>query len=108
MTGSLVPIICPDCGGTLWEHDDGKLQRFRCHVGHSFTALSLLAAQSEEVERSLWVTLRSLEERTELLSRMTESALRRGHSRTVDWYSEKMADIEDTTEKIRSLLTGQS
>ncbi|WP_166262180.1 chemotaxis protein CheB [Marinobacter salicampi] len=106
MTGSLVPIVCPDCGGALWQHDDGKLQRFRCHVGHSFTALSLLAAQNEEIEKSLWLTLRSLEERADLLSRMIEGAVRRGHDNSVAWYTDRASDVQDTAQKIRNLLRG--
>jgi two-component system chemotaxis response regulator CheB len=30
------PFTCPDCGGTLWELNEGSLVRYRCHVGHSF------------------------------------------------------------------------
>lgn len=29
---------CPACGGVLWEVDDGELLRFRCRVGHAYTA----------------------------------------------------------------------
>ncbi|WP_148863544.1 chemotaxis protein CheB [Marinobacter fonticola] len=103
-TGTLVPIACPDCGGALWQHDEGKLQRFRCHVGHSFTALSLLAGQNEELERSLWMTLRALEERANLLKRMTKSALDGGHEMVARWYEDQSADVEDSATKIRTVL----
>src|SRR5262249_53139874 len=26
---------CPECGGVLWELDDGELPRFRCRAGHA-------------------------------------------------------------------------
>ena len=38
---------CPDCGGTLWELQDGELFRFRCRVGHAWTANGLVAEQTE-------------------------------------------------------------
>jgi len=38
---------CPDCGGTLWELQDGDLLRFRCRTGHAFSAESLLSVQAE-------------------------------------------------------------
>ena len=33
---------CPDCGGRLWEIQDGGLLRFRCRVGHMYSADSLV------------------------------------------------------------------
>jgi two-component system, chemotaxis family, protein-glutamate methylesterase/glutaminase len=30
-------LACPDCGGVMWEIDEGELSRFRCHVGHVYT-----------------------------------------------------------------------
>jgi len=28
--GKPLPFSCPECGGVLWELQDGELQRFRC------------------------------------------------------------------------------
>src|SRR5262249_30532637 len=38
-------FTCPDCGGTLWEKEEGELSRFECHVGHSFTTEALASGQ---------------------------------------------------------------
>jgi two-component system chemotaxis response regulator CheB len=38
-------FTCPDCGGTLWEMENGGLLRFRCHVGHAFSACIPLCEQ---------------------------------------------------------------
>lgn len=69
--GTPAPYGCPECGGPLWMIEDDAVKRFRCHVGHAFTANTLLAEQTEEVERTLWVALRTLEERAHLLEGMT-------------------------------------
>jgi two-component system chemotaxis response regulator CheB len=44
---------CPDCDGVLWEVDDGAALRFRCRVGHAWSARSLLDAQGHATEAAL-------------------------------------------------------
>jgi two-component system, chemotaxis family, protein-glutamate methylesterase/glutaminase len=38
---------CPDCGGALWELQDDQWLRFRCRVGHAYSAEGLLRSQGE-------------------------------------------------------------
>src|SRR5262245_23907549 len=38
-------FVCPECGGALWEMEQRKLLRFRCHVGHVFTGETLVEQQ---------------------------------------------------------------
>jgi two-component system, chemotaxis family, protein-glutamate methylesterase/glutaminase len=45
--GKTATYSCPECGGVLWEHDVEDLVHFRCHVGHAYTADTLLAEQTE-------------------------------------------------------------
>src|SRR5262249_50641287 len=52
-------FTCPTCHGALWELNDGDLMRFRCHIGHAFSADSLLAEQSESMEQALESALRA-------------------------------------------------
>jgi two-component system chemotaxis response regulator CheB len=30
------PLTCPDCGGGLWEMNDTRPLRYRCHTGHAY------------------------------------------------------------------------
>jgi two-component system, chemotaxis family, protein-glutamate methylesterase/glutaminase len=71
-------FACPDCGGTLWEINQGEVTRFRCRVGHAWTANGLLARQSEGVETALWTALRALEERAVLCNRLADRMQKRG------------------------------
>ncbi|MBH8574166.1 chemotaxis protein CheB [Nostocaceae cyanobacterium CENA369] len=61
---------CPDCGGTLWEIQEEKLLRFRCRIGHAYSAETLLAKQSDALEDALWIALRALQEKATLSHRM--------------------------------------
>jgi two-component system chemotaxis response regulator CheB len=69
--GAPMPFTCPDCGGALWKLEHGNVLRFRCHTGHAFTAEALLDSSRQSLEESLWVALRMMEERKNLLSSMT-------------------------------------
>lgn len=68
--GPPTDIICPECGGSLWELTDHKVVHYRCHVGHSYTADTLLEGKNAELEGALWGALRALEESAELRRRM--------------------------------------
>ena len=72
--GEQVPYNCPGCGGVLWKIDGPGEKRYRCHTGHSYSGLSLLASQSEKIEEMLWISLRMFEERKNLLTSMTQDA----------------------------------
>jgi len=58
---------CPDCGGGLWEMKNGQITRFRCHIGHSYTQEELLEEQKRAADQTLWVALRTMEEKHQLL-----------------------------------------
>lgn len=60
-------FTCPDCGGGLWEIKQEGFLRYRCHTGHVYTSLALLEKQGEQMEESIWVSIRMLEERRNLL-----------------------------------------
>ena len=70
---------CPDCGGVLWEIQDGELQRYRCRVGHAWTADALLTSQADQLDQALWTALRALEENAALTDNMAQRARSRGN-----------------------------
>ena len=100
--GSQVPYNCPNCGGVLWEMDNADLQRFRCHTGHSFTAAALLDSQTEKIEETLWVSLRMLEERKNLLNTLHQKE--RLSSERKDSYAERAKETAVHIERIREML----
>jgi two-component system chemotaxis response regulator CheB len=99
--GTQVPYNCPNCGGVLWEMAIPKAKRYRCHTGHSFTALTLLASQSEKIEEMLWISLRMFEERKNLLKGMgvaTKGSSRKSLNRR------RLLETQGHIERIRSML----
>lgn len=103
MDGPPSGLTCPECGGALWEESIGALVRFRCHVGHSFSAESLASEQGQTLETALWSGLRALEERADLLDRMA----RRGErsSRSAQHFQVRADEAREHAGALRALLT---
>ena len=98
--GELTPFTCPDCGGTLARIMEGNLVRYRCYTGHAFTEKALELEQIKGMEESLWVAIRILEERKNLLNTMASGKSR---SRDIGMHIERlkslMLEIGKNTEK---------
>ena len=98
--GRPVALACPDCGGPLWESGEGASATYRCHVGHALSTRVLLDAQSEQIERSLWVAVRSLSEHAATLARLAEK--REGH--LGDGYRERAREALEHSDQARRFL----
>jgi two-component system chemotaxis response regulator CheB len=72
--GTACELVCPDCNGKLTVSQLGAVQRFHCQVGHAFSTASIAAAQSEQVERALWSSVRALEEGAALARRLAAAS----------------------------------
>jgi two-component system chemotaxis response regulator CheB len=100
-------FACPDCGGTLWELQEGDLTRFRCRVGHAWTANGLLAEQSEGIESALWTALRALEERAVLCDRVHERMRTRGLTASAERFQRQAINSRHRASVIRQVLISE-
>jgi two-component system, chemotaxis family, protein-glutamate methylesterase/glutaminase len=73
--GAHAGVSCPECHGPVWKINDGTLERYRCHVGHAYTAQSMVEGQIEAQETHLWQALRLMKERVSLMRAMSGSAM---------------------------------
>jgi two-component system, chemotaxis family, protein-glutamate methylesterase/glutaminase len=97
-------FTCPDCGGVLFNVDNGKALRFRCHTGHSYTQEDLEIKQAENVEATLWVALRMMEERKSLLHKMEDQTRSRGFERFAREHSQKAEELQQHIERMKKIL----
>jgi two-component system chemotaxis response regulator CheB len=105
--GKVSVFTCPECHGTLWEADERGIVRFRCRVGHVYSPESMLAAQTDSVDRALWIALRSLEERAALTHRLSDRARRRNHTWVSKAFEERAKAADEHAAVVRDLLTNR-
>jgi two-component system chemotaxis response regulator CheB len=97
-------FTCPECHGTLWESEKEGLYRFRCRVGHAYSPESMFAAQTDEVDRALWIALRTLEERAALAHRLAERGRERGQMWVDRAFTTRAQEAMKDTDRLRELL----
>ena len=106
--GKVSIFTCPECHGTLWEVDQRGIVRYRCRVGHVYSAESMLAAQTDSVDRALWTALRSLEERAALTHRLAKRAEQRRHRWVARAFAERAEAADAHAAVIRELLVNRA
>ncbi len=99
---------CPDCGGGLWDitkkGGGGKVVRYRCHIGHSYSEKDLVIKQGEIFESTLWTALRIMEERRNLLMKMENDHAKKGLAIIAKNYKEKADEIQGHVDKMKDVL----
>jgi len=95
---------CPACHGSLQEVVEGGMVRFRCRVGHKYSAESLLEDQAEAVEKALWAAIRSLEEHSEVAARLAKKWSERNHSRLSKQFSRRAQASGEHARTLRLFL----
>lgn len=99
--GDPVALTCPACGGVLSEVKDARPMRFRCQVGHGFTADALVKEQEGRVDEALRVALRIIEERAELVQCMAADGRRSGRAAVVEMYEARALEYREYADMIR-------
>jgi two-component system chemotaxis response regulator CheB len=100
--GEETGLTCPDCGGAIYQLDDGRVTTFRCRIGHQYGSDTFAVEQAKTVENTLWAALRLLEERAVLMRRLAEKHAQQ--QRTSSNFSGKAIELEDHAAQLTQLL----
>jgi len=98
-------FTCPECHGALWEIEDGDIVRYRCHVGHGFTADALLSAQTTEIDVTLETLLRSHQERAALARRMARRERTKNSTNLASHFEARAKEYEENAQLLRKLMS---
>jgi two-component system, chemotaxis family, protein-glutamate methylesterase/glutaminase len=99
-----VALTCPHCSGVLSQIKHEPPLRFRCQVGHAFTAEALEAEQGGTVDEAMRVALRIIGERAVLMEKMAQDARRSGRNAMVLDYERRTLDCRAYAETLRKAL----
>ncbi len=105
--GELTPFTCPECLGTLVRITEGKLQRFRCHTGHGFTADALLEGMTELNTERLWQATRGYQEGTMLLEHMAQHFQEHGDEATARTFLAKSREFNRQALQLHDIILRQ-
>jgi two-component system chemotaxis response regulator CheB len=81
-------LSCPDCQGVLSEMTDDRPLRYRCQIGHAYTA-EALASHTDEIDAAVRIAMRVMEERVTLVTRMAEDARQTGRITVAELYESR-------------------
>ena len=85
-------LTCPACGGVLSQIRREPPLRYRCQVGHAYTAEALVSQQESAVDEAIRLALRVVEERVTLTEAMRDDAHRAGRRAAASSYDERLAE----------------
>lgn len=100
----LTPLTCPECGGTLWHRRDYRAERYRCRVGHNFSADGLVLRKQTALESALWAAIVALDERAEVSRRSARHLELAGRSAQLERYRADSAAAEQRAGLLRDLV----
>ncbi len=98
-------FTCPDCGGSLWQLEEGKLIRFKCRVGHAYSVKSVVQKHSDTLDHALWVAFRTLQEHAHLLSRIAKNNRNRNEKELAQNFEKRAQEKQKYADIIRKFLT---
>jgi two-component system, chemotaxis family, protein-glutamate methylesterase/glutaminase len=102
--GDLTPYSCPECGGSLWKARKEPLTRYVCHTGHSFSQESYLTGQAEVIENSLWSAIRYVQERIDVLQKMTRTYRDKAQHPFADDLEQKIGEMKHHVLVLRKFI----
>jgi two-component system chemotaxis response regulator CheB len=103
--GTPAGLGCPDCHGGMFETSDpGELPHFVCHVGHSWSPESLVAAQRQASEAALYAAAAKLLEEVTVLRRIADARRKEQDSAAATDLEARADAAEQQANQIQAML----
>lgn len=97
-------FVCPDCGGGLWEIKRDPTHRYRCHTGHVYTEKLLYELQDAKIEESIWISIRMLEEKRNMLRLLAGRKVTNSLDPDISLNGKRIDEIDEHINRLKILL----
>ncbi len=97
-------LSCPACGGVLSQMRRAPPLRFRCQVGHAYSAETLNREQEGSVDEAMRVALRIVEERSTLTRKMAAEARNAGRKASAALFDKTAEEARKQSEVLRGAI----
>jgi two-component system chemotaxis response regulator CheB len=101
----LTIYTCPDCGGSMWQSQDGAGARFVCHVGHAYGPEILFGQKADELGGALWACVRLFTEKSTLARQVAARSKLIGDTATAERVLEQAETDARRAQLIQEMLT---
>jgi len=105
--GEPVGLGCPECTGGMFRFRTGHTHHYVCHVGHSYSPQTLLAARQETIESALWTAISALQEKAMVLRQAAADAAERGDAADQRANDDAAERAWQAGEVLRQQVTGE-
>ncbi len=102
--GDPAPVACSECGGPMWKIRDAQVDRYRCRVGHAYTAKALIEELSVATERSLWAAIQMMDQQARMLARFAKDEREKGRAHQADNLLTRAREADVHSVHLRELL----
>ncbi|MEG4422301.1 chemotaxis protein CheB [Microcoleus sp. LAD1_D5] len=102
--GTRTTYSCPECNGSIWQIGKSEPLRFRCHIGHSFTADIFLSEQTQYIENALWSAVRAMEEKVTFSHQMSERMKNYNLQSAAAKYEDQAKSLDGEVSLIREII----
>lgn len=97
-------LSCPECGGVMWEIEEGNGVRYRCHVGHALSAEAINFGITDKVREALYIALRALDEQAALTNKLLTEAAAKGRNLSTNFWLSRKEETDRQRDVLRSAI----
>jgi two-component system chemotaxis response regulator CheB len=96
-------LSCPECFGVLNVGVEGLHHRlhFRCRIGHSYSADTVLIGKERVIEENLWGAVTALAELSTFLRELVETGRAGEHA---DVFTDRAARADEEGRRLRQII----